>query len=216
MLKNSFVKVRELFINKYCHIKNNKVFVDGRMVFDNGEAENLKMFAKSLYRHLKPSYNKFFKMDEISKLGFLAAEVLLKDINLSAYAEEEVSIVLSNSHSTLITDQKHQKTIEDNNNFFPSPSVFVYTLPNIMIGEISIRHKLRGENTFFVVENFNPNLLSNHINNLFLTRKSKAFVGGWVNQSENDFEAFLYFSSEKGNILHNAFEINRLHNLILE
>ncbi len=208
--------MNKLFINKYCHIKNNKVFVDGQLVFADEDAGSLRLFAKSLYRHLKPSYNKFFKMDEISKLGFLAAEVLLKEIDLSDYAEEEVSIVLSNSHSTLLTDQNHQKTIEDYDNFFPSPSVFVYTLPNIMIGEISIRHKLRGENAFFVVENFNANLLSNHINNLFLTHKSNAFLGGWVNQSENNFDAFLYFSSKKGNIQHNAFEINRLHNLILE
>jgi len=206
--------MKELFITKYCHIKNNKVFVDGTLVFSDEEADSLKSFAKSLYRNLKPSYNKFFKMDEISKLGFLAAEVLLKDVDLSAYAEEEISIVLSNSHSTLVTDLNHQETIEDYNNFFPSPSVFVYTLPNIMIGEISIRHKLRGENAFFIVENFNSELISNHIKNLFLTHKSEAFVGGWVNQSEDDFEAFLFLVTDKGNTPHNDFEINRLHNLI--
>jgi hypothetical protein len=47
-----------------------------------------------------------------------------------------------------------------------------------------------------------------------LTRQSKAFVGGWINQSENDYEAFLYFADEDGDIMHNAFEINRLHKLI--
>jgi len=83
-----------------------------------------------------------------------------------------------------------------------------------MIGEISIRHKLRGENAFFIVENFNTNLISNHINNLFLTNKSKAFVCGWVDQSENSFEAFLYFASPTGSIAHNTIEINKLHNLI--
>ena len=184
------------------------------MIFSDEEATNLKSFAKSLYRHLKPSYNKFFKMDEISKLGFLSTEVLLKETDLSEYVKEDISLVFSNSHSTLITDQNHQKTIEDDDNFFPSPSVFVYTLPNIMIGEISIRHKLRGENAFFIVENFNADLISNHINNLFLANKSKAFVGGWVNQSEDSFEAFLYFATENSGIAHKAMEINRLHNLM--
>ena len=79
---------------------------------------------------------------------------------------------------------------------------------------MSIRHKFRGENAFFIVENFNAELITNHINSLFLTHKSKAFVGGWVNQSENDYEAFLYLASANGNIPHNAFEINRLHKLI--
>jgi len=205
--------MKELFINKYCHIKNNKVFVDGELVFAESDADSLRAFAKSLYRHLKPSYNKFFKMDEISKLGFLAAEVLLGNVDLSEY-QEDISVVLSNSHSTLITDKKHQATINDDNNFFPSPSVFVYTLPNIMIGEISIRYKLKGENAFFIVENFNANLIASHINNLFLTNKSKAFVGGWVNQSEDDFEAFLYFASKSGELVHNAMEVNRIFNVI--
>jgi len=206
--------MKELTIEKYCHIKNNSIFVDGKLLFSDKETEGLKPFTKSVYRFLKPSYAKFFKMDEISKLGFLAAEVLLSDIDVSAYNEEDIAIILSNSHSTIVTDQNHQLTVEDYNNFFPSPSVFVYTLPNIMIGEISIRHKFGGENAFFIVENFNAELITNHINSLFLTHKSKAFIGGWINQSENDYEAFLYWVSGNGNIPHNAFEINRLHKLI--
>ena len=206
--------MKELTIKKYCHIKNNSIYVDGELLFTDKEAVGLRSFAKSVYRYLKPSYNKFFKMDEISKLGFLAADVLLKNIDVSSFKAEDISIILSNSHSTLVTDQNHQLTIDDFDNFFPSPSVFVYTLPNIIIGEISIRHRFRGENTFFIVENFNAELITNHINSLFLTRKSKAFVGGWINQSENDYEAFLYWVSEGGDIGHNASEINRLYKLI--
>ncbi len=205
----------KLFINKYCHIKNNKVFVDGELVFAEPDADSLRAFAKSLYRHLKPSYNKFFKMDEISKLGFLAAEVLLSNVDISEW-HEDVSVVLSNSHSTLITDKNHQASIDDSDNFFPSPSVFVYTLPNIMIGEISIRHKLKGENAFFIVENFNANLIAGHINNLFLTNKSRAFVGGWADQSEDDFEAFLYLASGNGELVHNALEVNKIYNVIAQ
>jgi len=199
-----------LFVEKYCHIKNNKVFVDGKLAFADEESESLKAFLKSVYRFLKPSYNKFFKMDEISKLGFLAAEFLLKDIDLSEYNEEDIALIFSNSDSTLITDTSHQDSINDNDNFFPSPSVFVYTLPNIMMGEISIRHKLRGENTFFIVENFNAELLTNHINNLFLANKAKAFIGGWVNLNFHSYEAFLYLVSQQGKIEHKTEEINRL------
>ncbi len=200
----------KLFVEKYCHIKNNKVFVDGKLVFAHEESESLKVFLKSVYRFLKPSYNKFFKMDEISKLGFLAAEFLLKDADISSYNEEDIALIFSNSDSTLITDTNHQSSIDDNDNFFPSPSVFVYTLPNIMMGEISIRHKLRGENTFFIVENFNGELLTNHINNLFLANKARAFIGGWVNYNFYSYEAFLYLVNQQGKIEHKTEEINRL------
>lgn len=203
--------MENLFIKKYCHIKNNKVFVDGKLVFSDEESDSLKSFLKTIYRFLKPSYNKFFKMDEISKLGFLSTEFLLKDVDLSEYNEEDIALILSNADSTLITDTKHQESINENDNFFPSPSIFVYTLPNIMMGEISIRNKFRGENTFFIVENFNAELLTNHINNLFLTNKAKAFIGGWVNQSFYSYEAFLYLVKQDGNIIHSTEEINRLY-----
>ncbi len=207
--------MENLFIEKYCHIKNNKVFVDGKLAFAGEETDGLKSFLKSLYRFLKPSYNKFFKMDEISKLGFLATEFLLEDVDISKY-EEDVALIFSNSDSTLITDTKHQESIDEDDNFFPSPSVFVYTLPNIMMGEISIRHKLKGENTFFIVENFNAELLTNHINNLFLTNKAKAFIGGWVNLNFHSYEAFLYLVSKDGSAIHSAEEINRIYTNIEE
>ncbi len=207
--------MNELFINRYCHIKNNNIFVNGDLFYSDNETKDLRTFAKSAYKFLSPSYNKFFKMDGICKLSFIAAEVLLADTKLSNFKSEDVAIILSNSHTTLITDKNHQLTVDDNDNFFPSPSIFVYTLPNIMIGEISIRHKLRGESAFFIVEKFNSELITSHINNLFLTNKAKAIIGGWVNVSENDYDAFLYWVSDQGNIPHNASEINRLFNLIL-
>ncbi len=195
---------------------DNKVFVDGSLRFEDRDAIGLKQFTKSIYRFLAPSYNKFFKMDEISRLGFLAAEVLLKDVDLTDYSSDEISVILSNSESTLLTDQNHQDSINDFDNFFPSPSVFVYTLPNIMIGEISIRHKFQGENTFFIVENFSADLIANHINNLFLTNKSKVFVGGLVNQSNDNYEAFVYLASDKGHLQHNALKIKSLYNNKIE
>lgn len=202
-----------LKIESYCIIRNNTVILNGNLVFDNKEAENLKDFTKSIYRSIKPSYNKFFKMDEISKLGFLASEFLLKDVELEQYEKEDVSIILSNSDSTLITDENHQKSISDIKNFFPSPSIFVYTLPNIMIGEISIRHGLQGENSFFIVEKFNLDIVASHVNNLFLTHKLKAAIGGWVNHSETGYDAFLYFASQLGDIGHNVNEIKKLYNI---
>jgi hypothetical protein len=203
--------MKDLFISKYCLIRENKIIVDNELVFSDSDADSIKSICKSAYRFLKPSYNKFFKMDEISKLAFIASEFLINH-GTTTQLEEDCAIVLSNSHSTIITDDKHQSTVDDYSNFFPSPSVFVYTLPNIMIGEISIRHKLRGENAFFIVENFNAELIINHIKTLLLTDKSKSFIGGWVNQTEDHYEAFLYLAGEEGDIPHSPEELNRLYN----
>ena len=61
-------------------------------------------------------------------------------------------MVFANSNSSLDVDIKHNASIADKEKYFPKPAVFVYTLPNIMLGELSIRHLLRGENIFFVSE----------------------------------------------------------------
>src|ERR1700741_5650650 len=99
------------------------------------------------------SYPKFHKMDALSKLGLLCAEHALKNGDfLSKYPLNRVGIVLSNSASSLETDRQHQRSISDKSNYFPSPAIFVYTLPNIVIGEMAIKYKITGENAFFVSE----------------------------------------------------------------
>lgn len=201
-------------IFKYCTIKNAQVVVDGNIEFSVSDSSSLKDFTKKAYRSLSPSYSKFFKMDDISRLAFICAEFLFKDVDIEDFSAKDISVVLTNSHSTLETDINHQSTISYENNFYPSPAVFVYTLPNIMIGEISIRHKLQGENAFFIVEKFNSDLLAGYINKLFLKNKSSIVVGGWVNFTGADYDAFLYLVSNKdGNIQHNSEELYKIYNL---
>lgn len=202
-------------ITTYCHIKGNKVFRDGKLLFEDEKDASLKSFLKKIYSELNLKYPKFYKMDEISKLGFLAAEVLMQNVPSDHLDAGQVGIVLSNSKSTLVTDIAHQQTISDENNYFPSPSVFVYTLPNIMIGEISIRHKFRGENAFFIFDRFNAEFISDYINLLFKANKIKACLGGWVDQSENSYEAFMYWTeladNSENSVKHNAKNLKQLY-----
>ena len=57
---------------------------------------------------------------------------------------------------SLDDDQTYQQTIQSADNYFPSPAVFVYTLSNIVTGEIAIRHRIMGESTCYVTETFSP------------------------------------------------------------
>lgn len=148
-------------------------------------------------------------MDSLSKLAFLAADILLKQ----TVPTEDTAIILSNRASSLDTDRKHQASISDKENYYPSPSVFVYTLPNICIGEISIKHQLHSENAFFVFDQFNAEHL--HLNADYLLRQNKAaqVLCGWVDFDDKNYEAFLYLVSENGNIAHSPTEIKKLYYL---
>ena len=143
----------------------------------------------SLYHSLGLDYPKFYKMDQLSKLGWLASEILLKDNTiLNAMLSEDIGIVLSNANSSLDTDIKYLDTVAD----IASPAVFVYTLPNIMIGEISIRNKFKGENAFFIFDRFDADFLELYVGQLLDTGVIKACICGWVDVLGEDYTACLF------------------------
>jgi len=178
-------------ITSYCRIRDNEVIVNDRLIFYQ---ENIVKFAevlKSVYKQEQIIYPKFYKMDAISKLGFLATELVLKEKALEGYRPGTVGVVLSNSSSSLDTDIAHNETIKDRSSYFPSPSVFVYTLPNIVIGEICIRHKIKGENVFLISEAFNGKMLFSYVDELFTNERVDACLCGWVEALGNKYNAMI-------------------------
>ena len=151
------------YIQDYCHIKNHQLKFNGKVIFEDHDKNGLKEFLKNSYKNQKINYSKFFKMDNLSKIAFLAAEIILKNITLQDL-NNNIALVFSNNAASLDTDRKYQESINNIDNFYPSPAVFVYTLPNIGIGEISIRHQLKSENAFFVFKNYNANFHQNYEN----------------------------------------------------
>lgn len=211
-------------ITSYCKIKNNAVCINGRqlaIIDDTIALPDMASFFTNVFRQIKMTYPKFFKMDNLCKLGMLAAEfVIQNNPNFTAWEKNKVAIVLSNQAASLDTDRNHQKSISDKTAYFPSPAVFVYTLPNIVIGEIAIKHKLTGENAFFVSENFDSSLIHNYAAVLLSNAQTTAVICGWVNTDGNDYDAFVY-CVEKSNFNgkninnqqpHTAERIQQLYN----
>lgn len=198
---------KEFYIQSYCHITTNEVLVNGKSVFKSDTTE-FSSFIKAAYKEFEIDHSKFFKMDNLSKLAFIASDALLKD-----EPEKNMALIFSNNASSLDTDRKHQSSIADSENFYPSPAVFVYTLPNICLGEISIKHQLYSENSFFVFEDFNADVLSNYANSLLTDEKAEKALCGWVNIDDGKYEAFLYVVAKKGTFVHSIPEINLLYKI---
>ena len=181
--------------------------MNGKVVFSDDSAD-VKSFLKAVYKSLDTKYPKFFKMDSLSKLAFLGTELLLKEESKSS----NTALVFSNNASSLDTDRKHQESINDADDYFPSPAVFVYTLPNIGMGEISIRHQLKSENAFFIFEKYNAAFHHTYENSLIQMNKADSVLAGWVNVDKNKCDAFLYLVSEKGTIEHTIENLIKLYN----
>ncbi|NUY81385.1 3-oxoacyl-ACP synthase [Flavobacterium sp. MAH-1] len=186
----------KLYIKSYVSIENGQISIDGNVVFESS-ASNVSDFLKEGLRHFGIQYPKFFKMDNLSKLAFLGSELLLKDQD-----SPETALLFANSSSSLDTDVTYQESIADKDNYFPSPAVFVYTLPNICLGEISIRHQLKTENSFFIFGAFNPDFFIGYAENLIETGKAENVLCGWTELFKEDYKAFLYLVSDEGKTEH--------------
>lgn len=202
------------YLHSYCHLRKDNVLLNEE-ILQIGEHRSMNEFLKAIYNYLQLDYPKFFKMDELCKLAFITTELVLKDFPLQEFSEGETAIILANASSTLETDIKYQESIKDEQNYFPSPAVFVYTLPNITIGEITIRHKLKGENTFFVMEEYDIRFMYQYVNLLLQNNSAEMALAGWVEYGSESYEAFIYLvgKDKKGlSIEHNQQNIDRLYN----
>ncbi len=133
-------------------------------------------------------------MDRLCKLAFLTSEYLFKGNQLQKkYPPANVALVFSNSGSSIDIDFKHNATIVDRQNYFPKPAFFVYTLPNILMGEISIRHQFKGENIFFVSEKFDVEFLTDYVEDLLNHSRHNACILGWTEYIEGNFNSAMYF-----------------------
>jgi hypothetical protein len=147
-------------------------------------------------------------MDILSKAGFLASELLLKDFDREQ-AKEDMGIVFFNQSGSLEADTAYQQTIQDQDNYFPSPAVFVYTLPNIVTGEIAIRNKIHGETAFFILPKFNAKSIETTVQHIFCHSGLKYLLTGWVEvEEEIDVCMMLCVAEEEGRLAFNRRNIN--------
>ena len=173
------------------YITPNEVKVDGKVLAHNEKGAAL---LTELYRSSVGDYPKFFKMDTLSKLGFVASELLLQTEGAPRFEpREDRAVIFFNRSASLQADTAYQATIQDPDNFFPSPAAFVYTLPNIVTGEIAIRNKYFGETSFIVLEDYDESIMTRELQNAFQDPMTKSILGGWLDcTDENHFEAKLY------------------------
>lgn len=158
-----------------------------------------KELLDEIYKSHIADYPKFHKMDMLGKLVFAASELLTakeddaKENNAgkdNAGSDENRAVILFNATSSIVQDLQHIRTINDAEGFFPSPSVFLYTLPNISIGEVAIRNSYKGETSLYILPEKDDGLMNDIINASFASSRTRSMLTGWADCSDEDtFEA---------------------------
>ncbi len=192
----------------YCRITNEGVAVDGEKLLSFAGADTGENLL-ALYRHIAQDYPKFYKMDPLSKTSFLAVELLKSSCSgLASAPEDTVALLFANSESSSDTDIRFRNSYEIER--LPGPSLFVYTLPNIALGEISIRNKWYGEHMFAVFPNFASAYFADH-GMLLLNDGAEWVIGGWVNVT-NGPDALIFVMQKSEDASRDGL-MNRLEKL---
>lgn len=197
-------------ITGFALLRNNQLWLNGKLMLDLPGTPPADFFSQA-YNTLNLNYPKFFKMDNLCKAGFVASEILLRDMQLKErYQPMEIGLVLSNANSSLDTDIKYKASTATT----PSPGLFVYTLPNILIGEICIRQGIKGESACLIFDIFDPAFQTEYVHSILEGGQAKTFVSGWADFYAEKFEAFFYLveqSTNPGLAPHNKTEVEKIY-----
>lgn len=185
-------KILSLHTTHRVKLTPHEVVVDGKNLSFTGEGKEM---LTDVYKQYIGDYPKFYKMDMLGRLGFVASELLLKteheNLNVN-FNSENRAVVLFNRSSSLNADKRYEESIQDKDNYFPSPSLFVYTLPNIVTGEIAIRNHYMGETSFYVLPKRDQTRMNEIIETAFLDPATTSILTGWLDdEDEEHFEVEL-------------------------
>ena len=175
-LLNVFHKVR---------LTSDSVTLDGQVVPTQSKGRDM---LTELYKKYVGDYPRYYKMDILSKVAFVCSEMLLEaEGNRDGHGEDRAVILFSHTAS-IASDRAFLRTITDG--YYPSPSVFVYTLPNIAAGEIAIRNGYHGETAFYILPQKADDMINMIVEASFGDKGTQSAICGWINcDDENIFEA---------------------------
>ncbi|MBR1503521.1 MAG: 3-oxoacyl-ACP synthase [Prevotella sp.] len=179
-------------------VKTHQVSITPDRVTIDGATQTYQASPKDmlteLYRQEVGDYPKFYKMDMLSRLGFIATELLLKSEGKKRFvADEHRAVILFNHSSSLHADTQYLESIKDLDNFFPSPSLFVYTLPNIVTGEIAIRNQYHGETSFYILAEEDESIISQVQQASLCDPATESMISGWLDyEDDTNFKANIY------------------------
>ncbi len=200
------------YIQSYCVIRGRSIRVNGKSLSTMLPSAPLGDFLRSAYRLLDIDYPKFYKMDGLCKAIFIAAELMARE---SGPYESNTALVFSNRSSSYLSDSRHAIGIFDTTNPVASPATFVYTLPNIAMGELSIRHQLQSENVFFIFDSYLPEFLVPYTDAVLDNERTRSVLCGWTEITEQTCDLMLYHIGHVGTTtgrLHTIEQLKRLYN----
>ena len=172
------------------HLSEKDVTVDGVKLAVTSMG---KALVTELYKKTGGDYPRFYKMDLLCRIGLVATQLLLKaEETTTSDAAEHRAVVIVGRSGSIHADLNYLTSIMHADDFFPSPERFVYTLPNIVTGEIAMRYHYHGETSFYLLPTRDTSIVSDIVQSACLDPDTTGVRGGWIDcETDNRFEAEL-------------------------
>ena len=177
----------------YEEVKHLAITPDGLTM--DGKAVPLESHGAALVTEIFKKFladgSRFFKMDLYSRLAYVATSLLAKD-SLEGCDPEEVALVVFTQNGSVLADRKHLSTFSNPEEFFPSPAVFINTLPNVVLGEIAVKNTIKGETTLVLLPGRDESAMNRIIDATLAATKPVVMICGWIDcDAEDSFTAEL-------------------------
>ena len=191
--KNNNLVAKESFSKTYEIVKS--LSIDPQGLIEDGrsipfESTGASLITEIYKKHLSDD-SRFFKMDLYSRIAYVGSCLLAKD-SLKGFEPEDVSLLLFTLNGSILADRKHISSYSNPEEYYPSPSVFINTLPNVVLGEIAVKNTIKGETTLVMLPTKDDAMMETIVDITLVATQPSAMIYGWVDcVSEDSFFAEL-------------------------
>jgi len=158
--------------------RNGRFTVDGKELASS--TGDIDQDLTNAWAAMKVELPRFVRMDRNSKLvSIAAAPFFTAEGIITKYPKDRIGMVIMGTHGSMETDQRYLDQLLAENH--ASPGLFVYTLPNIAMGELSIQHGLHGSGLCLLSEAPDVGQLRDACEILLRDHDMEAVICGWAN-----------------------------------
>lgn len=178
----------------YSRLRNDTLIADGVIIagLDKSEAKTTEERLNLFYKKAGFNYLKFFKMDPFCKAGMLCLLPFAEYLHSHPRASEGGLLLFTDSGCSM-ADEEHIRLVTE---AAASPAVFVYTLPNIVLGEWSIFSRWVGYGQCFMLSQFKATYLAERIAAFKSDFPQAPVVASWLSVNDDCLDGILFICHE--------------------
>ena len=170
------------------HITPDKLVLDGQTVPVESSGSAL---ISEIYKKYLADGGRFYKMDLYSRLAYVGTGLLARN-SLEGCDPEDIALFIFTQNGSILADRKHLSTFSDPEAFYPSPAIFINTLPNVVLGEIAVKNNIKGETTLVILPGRDEAVMDRILQASLSATRPAAMICGWVDcPAEDTFIADL-------------------------